>query len=216
MREEGRITNWKDDKGFGFITPAGRGERVFVHIKAFVDRSKRPTVDQVVTYELAFDSQKRPRASKVAFAHQRMAAPAIAGDGTRKPSAPPDAPLTPTLLALALFTLLIVLTIVRKIHIAVPVVYLLMSILTFLAYGNDKSKAERDLRRTPEATLHYMALFGGWPGAWIAQRIFRHKSKKAAFQNTFWFTVIANCTLLFLLATPMGRDFLANMIPRPR
>jgi uncharacterized membrane protein YsdA (DUF1294 family) len=145
-----------------------------------------------------------------------MTVPARAGGGTRKPSAPPDAPLIPTLLALALFAALIGLTVARKLHMAVPVAYLLMSILTFLAYGSDKSSAEQDLRRTPEATLHYMALFGGWPGAWIAQRVFRHKSKKTDFQNTFWLTVIVNCTILYLLTTPMGRDFLVNIIPRPR
>lgn len=216
MREEGRITNWKDDKGFGFITPAGGGERVFVHIKAFVDRNKRPTVDQVVTYELDFDSQKRPRASKVAFAHQRVTAPAMVGSGTRKASAPPDAPLIPTILALAFFALLIGLTVARKLHVVVPVIYLLMSILTFLAYGNDKSRAEQNRRRTPEVTLHNMALFGGWPGGWIAQRIFRHKSKKTEFQVTFWLTVIGNCAILYFLTTPTFREFLAGIVPRLR
>ena len=35
MRLQGRITTWKDDKGLGFITPAGGGEPVFLHVKAF-------------------------------------------------------------------------------------------------------------------------------------------------------------------------------------
>jgi cold shock CspA family protein len=35
MRYQGKITTWKDDQGFGFITPNMGGEPVFVHIKAF-------------------------------------------------------------------------------------------------------------------------------------------------------------------------------------
>ncbi len=42
MRLQGRITRWKDDQGFGFITPDGGGEPVFVHISAFASRRLRP------------------------------------------------------------------------------------------------------------------------------------------------------------------------------
>jgi uncharacterized membrane protein YsdA (DUF1294 family) len=35
-------------------------------------------------------------------------------------------------------------------------------------------------------------LFGGWPGALIAQQQFRHKTVKASFQSVFWVTVFVN------------------------
>lgn len=34
MRHQGKITTWKDDKGFGFITPNGGGEPVFLHVSS--------------------------------------------------------------------------------------------------------------------------------------------------------------------------------------
>ena len=80
--------------------------------------------------------------------------------------------------------------------VAAPLVYLCMSALTYAAYARDKSAARRSRRRTPEKTLHLMALLGGWPGALLAQRRLRHKSSKTSFLVTFWLTVVVNLALL--------------------
>jgi hypothetical protein len=42
MRYRGTITNWKDEKGFGFITPSNGGNQLFVHITSFANRKRRP------------------------------------------------------------------------------------------------------------------------------------------------------------------------------
>ena len=73
---------------------------------------------------------------------------------------------------------------------------LAMSALTYATYARDKSAARRSRRRTPEKTLHLMALLGGWPGALLAQRRLRHKSSKRAFLVPFWLTVVANLALV--------------------
>lgn len=73
--------------------------------------------------------------------------------------------------------------------IAYLVLIVAMSLITFVVYGIDKQRAGTARRRIPEQTLHLLALLGGWPGAWLAQRQFRHKTKKTSFQIVFWFMV---------------------------
>lgn len=65
------------------------------------------------------------------------------------------------------------------------------SLLTFFAYRHDKRQAEAGEWRVPEATLQGLALVGGWPGAFLAQRTLRHKTAKLSFQFTFWLIVLA-------------------------
>jgi uncharacterized membrane protein YsdA (DUF1294 family) len=82
---------------------------------------------------------------------------------------------------------------------AVPVFYAAASVAAAIAYRLDKSAAERNAWRTSERVLHVMALIGGWPGALIAQQVFRHKSRKVAFQFALWTTVALNCGALIWL-----------------
>lgn len=86
-------------------------------------------------------------------------------------------------------------------HWYLPVIVAL-SLITFALYYFDKKAAVRGVRRTPEHTLHLLALAGGWPGAFLAQRIFRHKSSKAGFQLMFWLTVIVNVSVMAWLWMP--------------
>ncbi len=84
---------------------------------------------------------------------------------------------------------------------ALLLAYLAMSAVTYVAYARDKSAARRSRRRTPEKTLHLMALCCGWPGALLAQRQLRHKSSKPSFLMTFWLTVVLNlAAVAWLLA----------------
>ena len=67
MSHQGRITDWNDDRGFGFITPNSGGGRVFVHISAFGKRQRRPVGNEIVTYELVKDARKGNRAANVRY-----------------------------------------------------------------------------------------------------------------------------------------------------
>ncbi len=106
----------------------------------------------------------------------------------------------PALAVSTLFlSILLGLSALGRAPLALLVVYLLLSAVLFAMYGFDKAAAQRGGWRTPEATLHLFAVAGGWPGALVAQRVFRHKTKKQPFQAIFWCTVIANCVALVWL-----------------
>lgn len=71
----------------------------------------------------------------------------------------------------------------------VLIVYAVASVITFFVYGADKRAARRGRWRTPEATLHLLELMGGFPGALVAQRVFRHKRGKVSYLIVFWLIV---------------------------
>lgn len=76
-------------------------------------------------------------------------------------------------------------------------IYVAASFLAYYFYWDDKRRAKQNEWRIPEANLHFWALVGGWPGAFIAQQQFRHKTKKLSFLWVFWLIVIAHQALWF-------------------
>ena len=64
-----------------------------------------------------------------------------------------------------------------------------LSLFSFFSYRSDKRRAEAGAWRIPESTLHLVDFLGGWPGALIAQQVFRHKTRKVSFQMVFWLIV---------------------------
>ena len=75
-------------------------------------------------------------------------------------------------------------------------VILVLSLVTFVVYGIDKRQAKKGGRRISEARLHWLALLGGWPGAWAGQQFFRHKTQKLAFRVIFWAIVVLHFALI--------------------
>lgn len=53
----------------------------------------------------------------------------------------------------------------------------LLSLITFIAYGVDKKKAIKGKYRTKEKTLLSLSFFGGAFGGYPAMLFFRHKTK---------------------------------------
>jgi uncharacterized membrane protein YsdA (DUF1294 family) len=82
---------------------------------------------------------------------------------------------------------------------ALLIAYGAMSFITFILYGLDKYAAIKGGGRIAENRLHLCALLGGWPGALLAQAMFRHKTRKRSFQIQFWLVSLLNGGLLAAL-----------------
>ena len=204
MRLQGKITSWKDDQGFGFVTQNGADKNriAFVHIKAFSDRSRRPKLGDLITYEANLDEKKRFRADDVKFvkgAQVKFSSSDVGGTNTSSLGRG---------FAYLFCASLILAALVGRLPWLIVGVYLAASVVAYVAYAIDKAAAESRRWRTPENTLHILGLVGGWPGAFIAQRQLRHKTSKTSFQFMFWLTVVLNCIALGWLMTDSGADFL--------
>ena len=83
------------------------------------------------------------------------------------------------------------------------IVYHLVSInlVTLIAYGLDKRAAKKRTWRVSEAQLHTLEFLGGWIGAFIAQKIFRHKTKKRSYQAMFWLMLIFQVCIIYYILT---------------
>lgn len=79
---------------------------------------------------------------------------------------------------------------------AVAALYVVMGLVTFVAFGLDKKRAKEDgRRRVPERTLLLLSLFFGVVGGVVGMRVFRHKTRKASF-----FLPMIACALLHAAA----------------
>lgn len=61
-------------------------------------------------------------------------------------------------------------------------VWAVINLTVFALYGVDKRRAIRGAWRIPEKTLLTGTWLLGGVGAWLAMRLFRHKTKHRAFQ----------------------------------
>ena len=139
--------------------------------------------------------------------------PAGAADPVRRPGAPRRGnghprglDGQPWLFALAMLAWLVLLVVVLRqgaLPVSAPALLgglALLNVATFIAYASDKNAAQQGRWRTPENTLHALALAGGWPAAWLAQRALRHKSRKTEFLAVYVVTVLLNLGALAWLA----------------
>jgi len=200
MRTKGKIASWNDQKGYGFIDPHDGGRRIFVHIKAFKNRVRRPEKGQIVSYALSSDKQGRPCAVQATFAGEHLPQKAKS-DGAG------------LIIGASIFLLSVAIAVVvAKAPLALFAAYLLVSLITFTVYAFDKSAAQNGRWRTPESTLHMLSLLGGWPGAIVAQQKLRHKSRKQPFRTVFWLTVAVNCVVFLWLMSPSGAANLQSFL----
>lgn len=196
MQRLGKVLDWNDERGYGFIAPleASDGGKTFFHIRDYQQQGRRPEPGELVRYMAERQDDGRWRATKVMRAVQprrnvRSAKPKVAS--THHPyTAGHD--LMRVALVLAYICLMgwaIKRGLLPFEFVFVPAI---TSIVAYMAYAADKHFAQSGHWRIAEANLHLLELLSGWPGALVAQRLLRHKTRKTSYRVVFWMMVLLN------------------------
>jgi uncharacterized membrane protein YsdA (DUF1294 family)/cold shock CspA family protein len=187
--QHGVVVKWDAEKGYGFIRPDGAkgttNQDVFVHVRN-VEGRRDLTPGQGAIYHLT-------RTDK-----------GLAAINVRPGSVLGTPYLKFTLIGIGSALLLLLglaFALDRPTSLALWLVLwvLALSIAAFGVYGYDKGQAQRGGGRVPEVVLWLLAALGGSPGAFIAMRVFHHKTSKTSFQIVFWVIVAAHTALIALL-----------------
>lgn len=188
MRLQGRITDWNDERGFGFVVTNGTENRHFFHISALRGSTERPTVGRLVTFEAQPQADGKLRAIDVRYPGTPARRPTAGG---RPLGWAPDAAIGVAQAGLPAWLVL-----GERASPLLLAAIAAMSAIAVLMYYVDKRRAAAGDWRIPEAKLQLVGLLGGWLGALCAQRLFRHKSSKAAYVHVFRLAGIASIVAL--------------------
>jgi uncharacterized membrane protein YsdA (DUF1294 family)/cold shock CspA family protein len=177
QRLSGLVAEWVEGRGFGWVENGG--VRVFAHIREF-RKGRVPATGDEVTFLLGLDPLGRPCATNLILKNEH------AGPGTW---------------ACVQLAVLLILPLLAGLKLPgpgwmLPAGILVMSALAWRTYRSDKKAAEAGAWRVSETMLHALELFGGWPGAFLAQQRYRHKTRKASYQAIF-----QSIVFLYLLAS---------------
>ncbi len=192
MEQHGVLRSWNGNKGFGFIR--ADNSDYFVHISSV--RGERPEQGAAVLFVAGTDDKGRLRAESMRSTGTQAAPAQQTNNSTHR-----QRPLTANHLKRSL-SILVTACAIPAVgawqafqHNAVLwplLLYISMSLLSILQYWCDKHNAQNGQWRIPEKRLHAIDMFGGWPGALLAQQLLRHKTQKTSFQVVFWLIVLAH------------------------
>lgn len=170
-RQTGILGEWDAAKGYGFVE--ARPRRLFVHRRAFDRHADPPEEGDLIAFLVGRDAKGRPCAVEAAVIRR----------SSRRWRG---------LLVLPPLLVLPGLAIAQAGRWALTLlgVFAFLSLAAFALYRVDKRRALTRSWRIAEAALHLLAAAGGWPGAFVAQRLLRHKVSKPGFQAGFWAIVL--------------------------
>ncbi len=204
MRDQGRLVEWFDDKGYGFIQPNDEAKgRVFLHIKDFTQKGPRPILGCALEYNVQVDANGRYKATQVSY----LKASQTQKSGRQRPQNPSKSAekIQPMqILSIAYIVVLAGLTVFGLLNGMVLLLISLMNVMSYWFYAQDKEAAQLGNRRVPENTLHILSFLGGWPAAWLAQQRLRHKTQKQPFRKIYFCTIFLNILLILWLISPLN------------
>ena len=204
MRDQGRLVEWFDDKGYGFIQPNDEAkDRVFLHIKDFAQKGPRPIVGCALEYVVQLDAQGRFKAKQVTYLKASQAKK-TAKVSDRIETQTPSKLQVMQILCVAYIIALVILTATGLLNSLALLFISIINVMTYWFYSQDKEAAQLNQRRVPENTLHILAFLGGWPAAWLAQQRLRHKTQKQPFRKIYFCTIFFNILLILWLISPLN------------
>lgn len=204
MRDQGRLVEWFDDKGYGFIQPNDESKgRVFLHIKDFAQKGPRPILGCALEYTVQVDADGRYKAIHVSY---------LKASQTQKSSRQTPRPLSkatqkiqPMQIVCIVYILILAgLSIFGLLNGMVILFISIINVMSYWFYAQDKEAAQLGKSRVPENTLHILAFLGGWPAAWLAQQRLRHKTQKQPFRKIYFCTIFLNILLILWLISPLN------------
>jgi uncharacterized membrane protein YsdA (DUF1294 family) len=77
--------------------------------------------------------------------------------------------------------------------------YMIASLVTLILFFVDKEQAKNNAWRISEKHLHLSELLGGWPGAYLAMHLFKHKRQKSTYLTTYYLIVALHLLTWFLI-----------------
>ena len=195
-RKEGHLSGWNGERGFGFLRPLDGGPDAFAHIRAFAKEDRHIEEGHLYTYETETDKAGRLRAADIRPVRPEAVQPGLLEKVIRR---------APRLLVIPAFLFIaIAVSLATDVSPLWFVIYGVASIACFIGYALDKRAAEHKQWRVSETILLLVGLVGGWPGAIVAQELFRHKTKKPAFRTLFWMSVAINMAAFVQIAAFTG------------
>jgi len=184
VRVKGRLVNWNDERGFGFVAPEDGSPDAFVHVSDFLKEDRHIELNQEYEFEIVTGKDGRRKARRVRTIVAEKAGPSALSKVLQRG---PRMLVIPAFLFIAL-----AIATVQPVSLNWLVIYGVASVACFAGYGLDKRAANQKQWRVSETILLLIGLVGGWPGGILGQEIFRHKTQKKAFRTLFWMSVAIN------------------------
>lgn len=207
MRDQGRLVEWFDDKGYGFIQPEdGSKGRVFLHIKDFIRPGPRPIIGCALEYLVQLDGLGRYKAKQVTYLKASQTQKNTQKIQTKiKSEAQRQVAFQPMQVAIVIYILVVAgLTLAGLLSSMVLLLISVINAITYWMYAQDKEAAQAGNSRVPENTLHILSVLGGWPSAWLAQQKLRHKTQKQPFRKIYFCTIVFNILIILWLISPLN------------
>ena len=203
MRDQGRLVEWFDDKGYGFIQPSDPAkDRVFLHIKDFAKQGPRPIVGCALDYTVILDERGRYKAQQVMYLKASQTKTFQKNKDQKVQHKKQLQPMQ--ILCVVYIVTLAILSVAGLLSGILLLGISLVNAATYWFYAQDKEAAQLGNRRVPENTLHLLSFLGGWPSAWLAQQKLRHKTQKQPFRQIYFCTIALNIILIIWLISPLN------------